>query len=91
MAEAHPARKIEAINASGVSYAMHRLNIVADELLRYEPDVFIVYSGHNEFVEPARQFTHRDQHRSGDLRQLKLPWLSDVQNSPKFARILARQ
>ncbi|MFH1569782.1 MAG: tetratricopeptide repeat protein [Gemmatimonadota bacterium] len=49
---AHPRRPIEAVNASGVSYAMHRLNIVADELCRYEPDIFIVYSGHNEFVEP---------------------------------------
>ena len=48
----HPDRTIEAVNVSGVSYAMHRLNIVADELFRYEPDVFIIYSGHNEFIEP---------------------------------------
>jgi len=49
----HPELHIEAVNASGVSYAMHRLNIVADELLAYEPDVLLVYSGHNEFIEPA--------------------------------------
>ena len=33
LAATHPQRKVEAVNASGVSYAMHRLNIVADELL----------------------------------------------------------
>ncbi|MDL1874957.1 tetratricopeptide repeat protein [Cytophagia bacterium CHB2] len=52
LAAAHPQRTIEAVNASGVSYAMHRLNLVADELFRYEPDIFIIYSGHNEFIEP---------------------------------------
>jgi len=52
LAAAHPDRPIEAVNASGVSYAMHRLNIVADELFRYEPDIFVIYSGHNEFIEP---------------------------------------
>lgn len=50
---AHPDRPVESVNASGISYAMHRLNLVADELLEYEPDLFVVYSGHNEFVEPA--------------------------------------
>ena len=49
----HPELHVEMVNASGVAYAMHRLNIVADELLSYQPDVFIIYSGHNEFVEPA--------------------------------------
>ena len=53
LAASHPELRVEAVNASGVSYAMHRLNIVADELLKYEPDVFIIYSGHNEFIEPA--------------------------------------
>ena len=50
---AYPNRRIEAVNVAGVSYAMHRLEIVARELLAYEPDVVIVYSGHNEFVEPS--------------------------------------
>ena len=50
---AHPDRQVEAINVSGVSYAMHRLAIVADEIVGYEPDILIIYSGHNEFVERA--------------------------------------
>ena len=53
LSASHPELHIEAVNASGVSYAMHRLNIVADELLAYEPDALLVYSGHNEFIEPA--------------------------------------
>ena len=51
LTEAHPGRTIEVVNASGMSYGMHRLNSVADELLNYEPDLFIVYSGHNEFAD----------------------------------------
>ena len=58
----HPELHVEAVNASGVSYGMHRLNIVADELLAYKPDIFIVYSGHNEFIEPA--FFESLKHRS---------------------------
>jgi len=53
LAEVHPERTIEAVNAAGTSYAMHRVSLVADELLGYEPDVFVIYSGHNEFIEPA--------------------------------------
>ena len=53
LAASHPDREVEAVNVSGVSYAMHRLNIIADELFEYEPDVFIIYSGHNEFIEPV--------------------------------------
>ena len=49
LAHARPERAVEAVNASGVSYAMHRLNLVLDELVAYEPDLVIVYSGHNEF------------------------------------------
>ncbi len=62
LAAAHPLQTIEAVNASGISYAMHRLNLVADELFRYEPDIFIIYSGHNEFIEP--EFFHALKRRS---------------------------
>jgi tetratricopeptide (TPR) repeat protein len=44
-------RKIEAVNAAGMSYGSHRLRILARELLEYQPDVLIVFEGHNEFVE----------------------------------------
>jgi len=34
-----------------VSYASYRVAALAEELIQYEPDLFIVYSGHNEFLE----------------------------------------
>ena len=49
--EADPARKWELINAGGVSYASYRVAALMAELVRYEPDMFIIYSGHNEFLE----------------------------------------
>ena len=41
----------EVINAGGVSYASYRVATVMEELAQYEPDLFVVYSGHNEFLE----------------------------------------
>jgi tetratricopeptide (TPR) repeat protein len=46
-----PDRPIEAVNAAAMSYASHRLRILAHELKTYEPDLFVIYGGHNEFVE----------------------------------------
>jgi tetratricopeptide (TPR) repeat protein len=68
-AAAHPDKHVEVVNASGISYAMHRLNIVADELLAYAPDIFVIYSGHNEFVEPA--FYDALKQRSGARTRLE--------------------
>lgn len=49
--KADPSRKWELINAGGVSYASYRVALLMEELIRYEPDLFIIYSGHNEFLE----------------------------------------
>ncbi|KAA0134780.1 SGNH/GDSL hydrolase family protein [Gimesia chilikensis] len=48
---ADPARNFEVVNCGGVSYASYRLVPILREALRYEPNLFIVYSGHNEFLE----------------------------------------
>ncbi len=45
------ARRYEVINAGGISYASYRVARLADELARFEPDLFVVYNGHNEFLE----------------------------------------
>ncbi|NIP94106.1 MAG: SGNH/GDSL hydrolase family protein, partial [Akkermansiaceae bacterium] len=44
-------RRWEVINAGGVSYASYRVALLMEELIQYEPDLFIIYSGHNEFLE----------------------------------------
>jgi tetratricopeptide (TPR) repeat protein len=49
--ETDSAASYEVINAGGVSYASYRVAALMEELLAYEPDVFVVYTGHNEFLE----------------------------------------
>jgi lysophospholipase L1-like esterase len=41
----------QVINCGGISYAGYRLAPVMRELLAYEPDLFIICTGHNEFLE----------------------------------------
>jgi len=69
IAAAHPERKVETINVAGMSYAMHRLRIVANEIFNYEPDIIVVYSGHNEFIEP--KFFQELKRRSPKWNQLE--------------------
>jgi tetratricopeptide (TPR) repeat protein len=70
---ADPTRKWEVINAGGVSYASYRVARLMQELSQYQPDLFIVYSGQNEFLE---------ERSYGKLKQLP-KWLlhSDAQLS----------
>ncbi len=42
---------VEIINCGGLSYGTHRLVLVAAEIVRYSPDIILLYSGHNEFEE----------------------------------------
>ena len=46
-----PQRHWEVINAGGVSYASYRVAKLMTELNRYQPDLYIVYTGQNEFLE----------------------------------------
>ncbi len=51
LAAAEPSRRFEVINAGGISYASYRVALLMEELIEYQPDLFIVLSGHNEFLE----------------------------------------
>ncbi len=46
-----PSKRWEVINCGGVSYASYRLLPIMQECLRYKPDLYIVCTGHNEFLE----------------------------------------
>jgi tetratricopeptide (TPR) repeat protein len=48
---AEPVRDWQVINAGGISYASYRVTALMEELANYQPDLFIIYSGHNEFLE----------------------------------------
>lgn len=48
---ARPSTDWEVVNCGGISYATYRLVPIMRELLGHEPDLFIIYTGHNEFLE----------------------------------------
>lgn len=53
----------QVINCGGLSYASYRLRPILEEVLEYEPDLIVLATGHNEFLEDR---TYREQkNRSG--------------------------
>lgn len=60
---AEPRRRWRVINCGGISYASYRLVPILKEVLGYEPDMIILCTGHNEFLED-REYAHiRDRPR----------------------------
>lgn len=43
--------RYEVVNVGGVSYASYRIVNLMNEMVEYDPDLFIVFTGHNEFLE----------------------------------------
>src|SRR4051812_42266153 len=54
---ADPSRRWRVVNCGGVSYATYREAIIVKELLGHQPDLFILCTGHNEFLED-RSYSH---------------------------------
>lgn len=50
----YPARRIEIINCSAHGFASYRVREVFHQLIPFEPDAVIVWSGNNEFLEDQR-------------------------------------
>lgn len=46
-----PFDNVEIINCGGLAYGSHRLVLVLREMLEYQPDLILIYTGHNEFEE----------------------------------------
>tara|TARA_Y100001934_G_scaffold207201_1_gene245010 strand:+ start:2395 stop:4032 length:1638 start_codon:yes stop_codon:yes gene_type:complete len=46
-----PGRRVEVVNCGGISYASYRIVPMLRECLQYEPDVMVLATGHNEFLE----------------------------------------
>jgi tetratricopeptide (TPR) repeat protein len=74
---ADPTRDWEVVNAGGVSYASYRVAKLMTELLQYQPDLFIVYTGQNEFLE------QRSYGRLADLPR----WLIDLNATLSATRL----
>lgn len=47
----------EVVNCGGISYASYRLVPILEEVLHYQPDLIIICTGHNEFLED-RTYSH---------------------------------
>lgn len=46
-----PTKSYQVVNCGGLSYASYRLTYIAKEVLQYDPDLLIIATGHNEFLE----------------------------------------
>ena len=57
---ADKSRRWEVINAGGISYASYREAHLMEELVKYQPDLFIIDTGHNEFLEERTYGQLRD-------------------------------
>ncbi len=72
-------RRFEIINMGGLAYGSHRLLKVAREIIGYEPDMVLIYIGHNEFEEleqqelaaPQRAAVQRQVYRFASMRLLR--------------------
>jgi len=47
----YPSKKIEIINAAASTYASYRVKYIFDEVINYDPDLILIFSGNNEFLE----------------------------------------
>jgi tetratricopeptide (TPR) repeat protein len=65
-------RHFEVINAGGISYASYRVANLVEEILEsdYDPDLLIIYCGHNEFLEKRTYGDLID--RAGALHRIRV-------------------
>ncbi len=57
---AEPESRWEVINCGGISYASYRLVNLLRECISYQPDLIVICTGHNEFLED-RSYEHLKQ------------------------------
>lgn len=60
--------KFEVVNATGMSFGSHRVYDVLQDVVEFDPDLVIVYSGNNEYVE--RNVISKLKRKDGTLQWL---------------------
>lgn len=81
---ADPTRDWEVINCGGISYASYRLKPILHECLTYQPDLILIYTGHNEFLE-SQTFTQLERNAN---------WISrsnDVFSNSRFYNVVRQR
>jgi hypothetical protein len=48
---AFPERRFEVINVSAHAYAAYRIRLIFENVIRFEPDALVLWTGNNEFLE----------------------------------------
>jgi Flp pilus assembly protein TadD/lysophospholipase L1-like esterase len=81
-----PETDFEVINAGGISYASYRIVPLIKETLKYQPDLMIIYTGHNEFLEKRTYAGLLDQ--GGILLTLQ-GWLEEL-NTYRALRLVLK-
>lgn len=81
-----PDRKFEVVNCGGLSYASYRVRTILQEVLRYDPDLVVLYTGQNEFLERRSYARWRDVPLAVARAR---GWLGDLQ-LVKFGRWLVK-
>ena len=67
-----PSRDYEVINCGGLSYASYRLARITEEVMEYDPDLIVVATGHNEFLEDR---TYQDVKSRSNRGGALMAWL----------------
>jgi len=57
---AYPGRSFEVINASAHAYASYRVRMIFNNVINFDPDLIIIYSGNNEFLEKRTYHTGKE-------------------------------
>ncbi len=78
-------RTLEVINAGGISYASYRIAVLMKEIVRYQPDVFVIYTGHNEFLEER---TYSDIIHEPAWRRRARVWANGLRSLTLIRRLL---
>ena len=47
----YPGRPVEVVNMAAGTYGSHRVKLILEEVVRYHPDLIVLYNGNNEFLE----------------------------------------
>jgi lysophospholipase L1-like esterase len=90
-----PDLSVEVVNAAVAGYSSRRVLVALREVARYQPDLVIVYSGHNEWAERRYYsrliemnpwlFRLRERFASTRLFSLISHWVSGVRHSSPVA------
>jgi tetratricopeptide (TPR) repeat protein len=75
---AYPEQKIEVINLGAHAFASYRVRMIFDDVLEYDPDLVIIYSGNNDFLEKRSYLLESPWRRAleGVAQRSRLVWLA---------------